>query len=110
MKDFNYYTGVASLREQVLSVVASALLQQGSLELDQIHTKLPDYVPPKCVTAIARHLEAQLECFPSKDLFPMEPADPIHLEELEMTTPEGLDDDFDDDFDDDSDDDLDDDY
>lgn len=81
---------MTSLREQSLSVIVSALTQQGSLEPDQLHVRLPDYVPSRCKTAVAHRLEAQLACSPTSDLFPREPIDPIALEELEMTTPEGV--------------------
>ena len=70
--------------------VAALIQHAGSLEPDLLLARLPEYVPPRCRTAIADHLKAQLACSPSRDLFPGEPVDPMVMEELEMTTPEGV--------------------
>ena len=42
------YIGAKSLNQVCLSVITSALLEhRRSLEPDQLHVRLPDYVPPR---------------------------------------------------------------
>ena len=42
------FTGARSLKQLCLSVITSALLEhRRSLEPDQLHARLPDYVPPR---------------------------------------------------------------
>ena len=46
------YAGPRSLKEQCTSAIVSVLLQQTPLEPDQLHVRLPDYVPPRVKCSI----------------------------------------------------------
>ena len=49
---------VDSLKEVCTSVIMSALLQQRSLDPDQLHVRLPDYVPPSVKRYLTHHFKA----------------------------------------------------
>ena len=50
------YVGVRSLQELCSLVIVSSLLEQKSLELELLHSRLPDYVPPTLKKSISHQL------------------------------------------------------
>ena len=50
-------TGVMSLKELCVCVIVRALLQQRSLDSDQLQDTLPDYVPPTLKHSILHHFK-----------------------------------------------------
>ena len=52
------HAGVDSLKEMCTSVIMSALLQQRSLDPDQLHVRFPDYAPPSVKHYLTHHFKA----------------------------------------------------
>ena len=57
----SFCAAIKSLKEMSMSIITSALLQQRSLEPDQLQDRLPGYVPPRDKQAITNRLKALLD-------------------------------------------------
>ena len=76
-------TGPRSLKEQCTSAIILVLLQQKSLEPDQIHVRLPDYVPPRVKSSITDMFRAHtLQSLPRSPSPP--PSKELHVDDGEL--------------------------